>query len=187
MVDKEHTFAIAKQCSLLSISRGFYYYVPVGLSEQDLNIMEKIDILYTDDPTRGQRRLRGALKKQYRIKIGRQAIRGYMVILGITAIYPKKDLSKPNKKHKKYPYLLRGVKIERVNQVWSTDITYVRLKRGFVYLTAVIDWYSRYVLSWRLSTTLDRQFCIDVLNEALSKYGKPEIFGSSGNSVRNWG
>ena len=182
MVKKEEIFPIAKQCELLSISRSFYYYVPVELSNTDLVILEKIDILYTDDPTRGQRRLRYALKKEYKISVGREAIRGYMQILGIAAIYPKKNLSKPDKTHKKYPYLLRGVQITRVNQVWSTDITYIRLKRGFIYLTAVIDWYSRYVLSWRISTTLERHFCIEAVTDAIEKYGYPEIFNTDQGS-----
>ncbi len=182
MVDRNDAFTISKQCELLNVSRGYFYYVPIGLSEADLNMLEKIDALYTEDPARGQRRIRGALKKQFGISLGRDSIRGYMIILGISAIYPKRDLSKVNKKHKKYPYLLRGVKIERINQVWSTDITYVRLKRGFVYLTAVIDWYSQYVLSWRLSTSLDRQFCIDVVNDAFNKHGKPEIFNTDQGS-----
>ena len=182
MIKKEADFSISRQCDLLSISRSFYYYVPVGLSDTDLAILEKIDILYTDDPTRGQRRLRHALKKEYKISVGREAIRGYMQILGIAAIYPKKNLSRSDKAHKKYPYLLRGLRITRVNQVWSTDITYIRLKRGFVYLTAVIDWYSRFVLSWRISTTLDRHFCIEAVNEAIEKYGYPEIFNTDQGS-----
>ena len=123
-----------------------------------------------------------ALKKRFHIKIGRVKVRKLMGIMGINAIYPKKNLSISNKNHKKYPYLLRNVEITRPNQVWSTDITYIRLKRGFVYLTAIIDWHSRYVLSWRISTTLDRRFCIDVLNEALAKYGKPEIFNTDQGS-----
>jgi len=182
MIKKEDDFSISRQCDLLSISRSFYYYVPVELRDTDFAILEKIDILYTDDPTRGQRRLRHALKKEYKISVGREAIRGYMQILGIAAIYPKKSLSRPDKAHKKYPYLLRGLRITRVNQVWSTDITYIRLKRGFLYLTAVIDWYSRYVLSWRISTTLDRHFCIEAVNEAIEKYGYPEIFNTDQGS-----
>jgi len=105
-----------------------------------------------------------------------------MEIMGIHAICPKKNLSISNKAHKKYPYLLRNVEITRPNQVWSTDITYIRLKRGFVYLTAIVDWYSRYVLSWRISTTIDRRFCIEALNEALAKHGKPEIFNTDQGS-----
>ena len=122
--------------------------------------------------------MRKALRKRYDLHVGRARIRRLMEMMGIAAIYPKKNLSKPNVAHKKYPYLLRGVTVDRPNQVWSVDITYIRLKRGFVYLVAIMDWHSRYVLSWKLSTTLDRRFCVEALNEALAQYGKPEIFNS---------
>lgn len=178
MIEPDHKISISSQCSLLSISRGLFYYKPVELTDTDFDILKKIDEIYTEDPTFGARRIKGALKKRHKIKIGRKKIQNYMEILGISAIYPKPNLSKPDKQHKKYPYLLRNVDINKANQVWSTDITYIRLKHGFVYLTAVIDWHSRYVLSWKLSTTLDRQFCVEALNEALSKYGKPEIFNT---------
>jgi len=148
----------------------------------DLKLMGKLDELFTENPTRGTRRLSKALKKRFDLLAGRDKVRRLMDIMGIAAIYPKKNLSLANKAHKKYPYLLRGLKITRQNQVWSTDITFVRLKKGFVYLTAVIDWYSRYVLSWKLSTRLDRRFCIDVLNEALEKHGQPEIFNTDQGS-----
>jgi len=140
--------------------------------------MGKLDELYTENPTRGTRRLSKALKKRFDLMAGRDKVRRLMDIMGIAAIYPKKNLSIANKAHKKYPYLLRGLKITRPNQVWSTDITFIRLKKGFVYLTAVIDWYSRYVLSWKLSTTLDRRFCVEVLNEALQKHGRPGILNT---------
>jgi len=117
-----------------------------------------------------------ALKKRFGFEAERSKVRYLMRIMGIVAIYPKRNLSFSNQLHKKYPYLLRGVEITRSNHGWSTDITYIRLKKGFVYLTAVIDWSSRYVLSWRLSTTLDRGFCIEALNEALEKYRRPDIF-----------
>ena len=143
-----------------------------------LELMNRIDELYTEDPTRGQRRMRHALRKQFGLFAGRNVIRRLMDAMGIKAIHPRKYLSTPNSQHKKYPYLLRNVPIKRVNQVWSTDITYIRLKGGFVYLTAIVDWYSRFVLSWRLSTTLDTRFCADALQEALEKYGTPEIFNT---------
>ena len=149
----------------------------------DMKLLEKLDELYTENPTRGARRLSKALKKRFGFEAGRGKVRRLMRVMGVSAIYPKKDLSRSNELHKKYPYLLRGVEITRTNHVWSTDITYIRLKKGFVYLTAVIDWYSRYVLSWRLSTTLDRGFCIEALNEALERYGRPEIFNTDG---RQW-
>lgn len=182
MVKKGKAVAISRQCDLLSISRGSYYYHPGGLTEMDLKLMEKLDELFTENPTRGTRRFSKALKKRFGLLAGRDKVRRLMGIMGIAAIYPKKNLSIANKSHKKYPYLLRGLKITRPNQVWSTDITFVRLEKGFVYLTAVIDWYSRYVLSWRISTTLDRSFCIEALNEALEKHGQPEIFNTDQGS-----
>jgi len=167
---------------MLNISRGYYYYHPVELSDRDLKLMEKIDELYTEDPTRGTRRLSRALAKRFNLIAGRAKVRRLMRMMRIEAIYPKKKLSVSNTSHKKYPYLLRNLAITRPNQVWCTDITYIRLKRGFVYLTAIVDWHSRCVLSWRISTTLDRGFCIDALKEALSKYGRPEIFNTDQGS-----
>jgi len=178
MVEKKASLSITRQCGLLSISRGLFYYRPAGLSGLDLKRMEKMDELFTENPTRGTCRLSKALKKRFGLVAGRDKVRHLMDIMGISAIYPEKNLSKANPSHKKYPYLLRGLAITRTDQVWSTDITYIRLKKGFVYLTAVIDWYSRYVLSWKLSTTLDRRFCIEALNEALEKHGQPEIFNT---------
>lgn len=178
MIDPEESLSISAQCSLFGISRGYFYYKPVELSDFELNLLSKLDELYTEDPARGTRRMKGALKKRYGLKVGRDRIKKLMDMLGIEALYPKKNLSGSNAAHKKYPYLLRGVTVNRPNQVWSVDITYIRLKRGFVYLVAIIDWHSRYVLSWRLSTTLDRRFCIEALNEAIAAYGTPEIFNS---------
>lgn len=182
MIEPAAEIPIKKQCEILSISRGYFYYHPVEISERDLKTMEKMDELYTENPTMGTRRLSQALRKRYQIKAGRAKVRRLMEIMGIAAIYPKKNLSVANTAHKKYPYLLRNMEITRPNQVWSTDITYIRLKRGFVYLTAIVDWYSRYVLSWRISTTLERRFCIEALNEAMAKYGKPEIFNTDQGS-----
>lgn len=178
MVEPAAALSITKQCELLSMSRGFFYYLPVELTARDLQLLEKLDELFTENPTRGTRRLSQALKKRFGLVAGRDKVRRLMRIMGISAIYPKKNLSVATPAHKKYPYLLRGVAITHPNQVWSTDITYVRLRNGFVYLTAIIDWYSRYVLSWRISTTLDRSFCIEALQEALAQYGKPEIFNT---------
>lgn len=147
--------------------------------------MDLIDEIYTAHPFYGNRRIRAELNLTHRVPIGRDHTRTLMKILGLQAIYPKSslDLSQPNKDHKIYPYLLRGVKIVRPNQVWSTDITYIRLVTGWAYLIAVIDWYSRYVISWRLSNTLEIEFCLDCLNEALdtNKY-KPEIFNNDQGS-----
>jgi putative transposase len=179
MVTKQESLSIKHQCELLSISRSTKYYTP-GTSGKDLDLMHKMDVLYTENPTRGTRRLSMALWKQFGIGVGRCKVRRLMQRMGIAAIYPKRNpnLSLPNKLHEKYPYLLRDVPITRINQVWSTDITYVRMDGGFVYLTAVIDWYSRFVLAWRLSTTLDTRFCREALEEALAQYGKPEIFNT---------
>lgn len=182
MVEPDLKLAIIRQCDLMSINRSFYYYLPVELSDHELLLMERIDEIYTDNPTYGTRRLSKALKKRFGLEAGRDVVRTLMRIMDISAIYPKKNLSIPNKAHKKYPYLLRGLLIDRPNQVWSTDITYIRLKKGFVYLTAIIDWHSRYVLSWRISTTLDSTFCIEALNEALYKCGNPEIFNTDQGS-----
>lgn len=168
---------ISHQCDLLGISRNAYYYEP-KFSDFKLMVMERIDKLYTLDPTSGQRKLQANLKKYYGIEVGRRLIRHLMEIMQIAAIYPKPDLSFPNKQNKAFPYLLRNVAITRVNQVWSTDITYIRLKNGFAYLTAVIDWYSRRILSWRLSTTLSTDFCEDAVCEAIQKYGWPEVFNT---------
>ena len=140
--------------------------------------MEKLDELFTENPTRGTRRLHPALKTRCGLVAGRDTVRRLMRRMGVAAMYPKKNLSVATFSHTQYPYVLRGVAITHPNQVWSTDITSVRLHKGFVYLTAMIDWYSRDVLSWRISTTLDRSFCLDALQEALAQYGNPEIFNT---------
>lgn len=176
---------LVKQAELLGISRSSIYYQPIGISAEDKIIMNLIDEIYTAHPFYGNRKIKAELNLTHHIPIGRDHTRTLMKILGLQAIYPKPsvDLSKPNKQHKIYPYLLRGVKIVRPNQVWSTDITYVRLVNGWAYLIAVIDWYSRYVISWRLSNTLEIEFCLDCLNEALdiSKH-KPNIFNNDQGS-----
>lgn len=177
MVNKNEPISLVRQCKLLSIGRTSLYYRP-EVSQRNIELMHRIDELYTENPTRGTRRLSSCLRKRFGLNAGRGKVRRLMDRMGIGAIYPKKRLSISNKEHTKYPYLLRNVAITKVNQVWSTDITYIRLKGGFVYLVAVIDWYSRYVLSWRLSTTLDTRFCREALEEALLKYGKPEVFNT---------
>lgn len=180
MVDDTDTLSITRQCQLLNIGRTSHYYRP-EISKVNLELMRLIDELFTEDPSRGTRRIRAALRRRG-VNIGRSKVRRLMDRMGLSAIYCRVNLSKCAPGHKKYPYLLRGVKIVRVNQVWSTDITYIRLRNGFVYLTAVIDWYSRYVLAWRLSTTLETAFCTEALEEALAKYGKPEIFNTDQGS-----
>lgn len=178
MIDREQpALSLTKQCELLSIGRTSLYYTP-QTSPRNKELMDRIDELFTEDPTRGTRRLKAALRKRFDLVVGRSKVRSLMVRMGLYAIYRRINTSKPNKSHKKYPYLLRGIPINRVNQVWSTDITYIRLKGGFVFLCAVIDWYSRYVLSWRLSVSLESSFCIEALQEAIAKYGTPEIFNT---------
>lgn len=140
--------------------------------------MDAIDKQYSQTPFYGSRRMAKALSLQFGLKINRKRIKRLMRIMGIDAIYPKPNTSKAGKGHKVYPYLLRGLSINRPNMVWSTDITYVRLKHGFAYLVAIIDWYSRKVLSWKLSNTMDTGLCLDALREALSSYGKPEYFNT---------
>jgi len=172
--------SVSRQCRLLSVERTSVYYRPApDVGRHDL--LKRIDELYTEDPTRGTRRISAALCKDG-VNVGRCKVRRLMAEMGLAAIYRKPKLSTPHPGHKVYPYLLRGVKISRVNQAWSTDITYIRLRRGFVYLTAVMDWYSRCVLSWRLSTSLDAAFCVDALTEALERYGPPEIFNTDQGS-----
>ena len=180
MVDENDKLSIAHQCQILNVGRTAYYYRP-EISKANLELMRQIDELFTEDPSRGTRRISAALRRQG-VNIGRGKVRRLMDRMGLSAIYCKPNLSKYSPGHKKYPYLLRGVKITRVNQVWSTDITYIRLRNGFVYLTAIIDWYSRYVLAWRLSTTLETAFCTEALEEALAKFGKPEIFNTDQGS-----
>jgi putative transposase len=176
MISKQCDLSLSRQCRLLSLGRTALYYQP-ALSQRTLDLMKRIDELFTEDPTRGTRRICAVLRKEG-IDVGRAKVRRLMERMGLSAIYCKPNLSKPILEHRKYPYLLRNVPVTRVNQVWSTDITYIRLRNGFVYLTAIIDWYSRFVLAWRLSTSLDSAFCIEALNDALSKYGNPEIFNT---------
>jgi putative transposase len=178
MIDREDgLLSIEEQCDLLGLKRSTYYYQPKGWSPEDLEVMRVIDEIYTEHPYYGMRRMSQALKA-VGYDVGRKGVRSYYATLGLCAIYPKLNLSKRNHAHKVYPYLLRGLKVSRVNQVWSTDITYIRLNQGFVYLAAVIDWYSRCILSWRISTTLESDFCVEALQEALGRYGQPEIFNT---------
>jgi len=161
---------------LLDISRSGLYYQPVGISEEDLTLMKLIDRQYLVTPFYGARKIAAWLKGQGH-RVNRKRVRRLMQIMGLKAIYRRPRTSKPAPGHKIYPYLLSGMKITRPNQVWAADITYIPMARGFLYLVAIIDWYSRYVLSWRLSNTLDASFCAEALEEALRK-GKPEIFNT---------
>lgn len=171
---------ISRQTELLWISRSSYYYTPV-VSPERHTILAKLDELYTEHPFLWSRRLSILLKKEW-FQVWRYKVTGFMEILWIRTLYPHKNTSIPNKAHKRYPYLLRNMTITHSNQVWSTDITYIRMKRGFIYLIAIIDWYSRKVLSWKVSNTLDVGFCTEALNEALENHGKPEIFNTDQGS-----
>lgn len=166
---------------MLGVSRSSIYYEPVGISPEDKRIMDLIDKIYTDKPFYGNRKIKDELNRVHKIAIGRDRTRTLMNILGLQAIYPKPklNLSQPSKKNLIYPYLLRGVKITKPNQVWSADITYIRLLNGWAYLIAIIDWFSRYVINWKLSNTLEIEFCLDCLNEALdNSKDKPRTFNS---------
>jgi putative transposase len=167
---------VRRQCELLGLNRSSLYYQPAPETKENLRLMQLIDKEYTDHPFLGSRRLTAWLIAQGEA-VNRKRVQRRMRLMGLEAIYPKPRLSAPDSQHRVYPYLLRGVAIERVDQVWSTDITYVGLPSGFMYLAAIIDWYSRYVLAWRLSNTLDGEFCLDMLEEALSR-GKPAVFNT---------
>ncbi len=171
---------LSRQCELLSLSKGALYYEPVAMNPLNISIMEFIDRQHIKTPFYGSRKLVVELCKSGYV-VNRKRVQRLMRLMGIRAIYPKSSLSRRNKEHKIYPYLLKDVEIVSPNFVWSIDITYIQLRGGFLYLTAIIDWYSRYVLSWRLSNTLDVSFCIEALEEALIK-GKPVIFNSDQGS-----
>jgi putative transposase len=178
MVDKDcSNLNIARQCDLLLINKSTYYYKPKGLSDRDLEIMNIIDEIFTEHPYFGARRMSKHLVP-FGIVIGRKAVSRYYGIMAIEAVYPKMNLSKRNQAHKIYPYLLKGVEIIKANQVWSTDITYIRMAQGFVYLVAIIDWFSRYILSWKISISLESDFCIEALEDAIEKHSQPEIFNT---------
>ena len=181
MIDPEDKLSVQKQSTLLKVSRSSVYYKPLPLSEDELKLMRTIDELHLEHPFAGSRMLRDLLQRDG-VRVGRRHMRTVMRRMGIEAIYRKPNTSKPAQGHKIYPYLLRDVAVTRANQVWSTDITYVPMKRGFVYLIAVIDWFSRRVLSWKLSISMDVSFCLEALDEAIEKCGKPEIFNTDQGS-----
>lgn len=169
--------SIVRQCELFDLARSSYYYEPCSESVENLALMRLIDEQYLTTPFYGYRRMAAHLRIEGHA-VGEERIRRLMRLMGLEALYQKPRTSIPNKEHIVYPYLLRDVPIERVGQVWSTDITYVPMQRGFLYLTAVIDWYSRYVLSWRLSNSMEGSFCREALTESLERYGTPEIFNT---------
>jgi putative transposase len=181
MIAPAHDLPILQQAEILGISRSSVYYQPHPVSAEDLWLMRRIDELHLDYPFAGSRMLRGLLW-QRGLEVGRRHIRTLMRRMGIEAIYRKPNTSKPAPGHRIYPYLLRNLAVTHPNQVWAMDITYIPMARGFVYLAAVVDWFSRRVLAWRLSITMEASFCIEALEEALSKNEKPEIFNTDQGS-----
>ena len=172
---------ISQQCRLLALPRSSVYRKPAEVSAEDLAIMALIDRHYLARPYYGSRRMAAWLATQGH-HVNRKRVQRLMRLLGLAAIYQRPNTSKPAAAHKIYPYLLRGLAIERVNQVWCSDITYIPMAKGFLYLVVIMDWVSRAVLAWRLSNTLDADFCIEALEEALSRYGRPEIFNTDQGS-----
>jgi putative transposase len=176
-VEPDHpTIAVMRQCELLGLPRSSYYYRPVPVRDEELTLLRRLDEQYTRTPFYGVRRMTVVLREAG-YAVNPKRVRRLLRTLGLWALVPQPGTSRPAPEHRVYPYLLRGVAIERVNQVWSTDITYIRLRGGFAYLAAVMDWYSRYVLAWALSNSLEVGFCLEVLEAALSR-GRPEIFNS---------
>jgi putative transposase len=181
MIDRAHDLPITRQAEALNISRGSVYYLPRLVPKADLAIMQRLDRLHLEFPFAGSRMLRGLLVAEG-CKIGRRHVKTLMRRMGIEALYRRPRTTKPEPGHKIYPYLLRGVEITRPNQVWAMDITYIPMARGFVYLAVVLDWFSRRVLSWRVSITMEAAFCVEALEDALACHGKPEIFNTDQGS-----
>ena len=181
MIDREHGLPLARQAKALGLSRSSVYYLPRPIPEADLAIMRRLDELHLEHPFAGSRMLCGMLRSEG-ITAGRRHVRTLMRRMGIEALYRRPRTTKPEPGHKIYPYLLRGLDITRPNQVWAMDITYIPMARGFVYLAVVLDWFSRRVLSWRLSITMEAGFCVEALEEALAKHGKPEIVNTDQGS-----
>jgi putative transposase len=175
------SISISKQCQLLNISRSSFYHRPKPISEYDLKLMRLIDELHLDHPCRGSRSMRNQLRR-LGYKVNRKKVQRLMRLMGIRAVYPKPRTTIPHPQHKVYPYFLRNLNIDHFNQVWASDITYIPMRSGFMYLTVIMDWYSRKVLSWRISNSMDTDFCIDALEEALNRYGVPEIFNTDQGS-----
>jgi putative transposase len=181
MIDREHDLPVTKQAAVVGIARSTVYYLPRPVSAADLALMRRIDELHLEYPFAGSRMLKGLLRAEGH-EVGRLHVSTLMKKMAIAALYRRPNTSKPAPGHKVYPYLLRNLAVTRPNQVWAMDITYVPMARGFVYLAAVVDWFSRRVLTWRLSITLSADFCIEALEEALERYGRPEIFNTDHGS-----
>ena len=181
MIDRDHELPLKRQAELVGVSRGSVYYLPKPASEADLRLMRTIDELHLEHPFAGSRMLRDMLKARG-FEVGRKHVATLMRRMGIEALYRKPNTSRRHPQHQIYPYLLRGLAVERANQVWAMDITYIPMARGFVYLAAIIDWYSRKVLAWEVSISMEADFCVRVLDEAIRRFGKPEIFNTDQGS-----
>jgi len=181
MIDRVHALPLTQQASLLRLSRSSVYYLPRPVPPARLAIMHRIDALHLEHPFAGSRMLRDLLRAEG-VVIGRKAVATLMRRMGIEALYRRPNTSKAAPGHKIYPYLLRGLVVDRPNQVWAMDITFIPMARGFVYLAAVVDWFSRRVLAWRLSITLETEFCLEAVGEALARHGTPEIFNTDQGS-----
>ena len=177
MIDRTHALPVTRQCQLLDLNRSSVYYRPMGVSEQDLKLMRLIDEIHLKRPFYGSRRIRDDLEDLGHA-VNRKKVQRLMRQMGIAALYPKANTSRPGKGHKIYPYLLKGLTIDRANQVWAADLTYIPMAKGFVYVVAIMGWYSRKVLAWRLSNTMDADFCVEALEEAISRYGAPALFNT---------
>ncbi|MDH5229576.1 MAG: IS3 family transposase [Gammaproteobacteria bacterium] len=177
-VDRGHALALTRQCALLAVSRSSAFRTPSPVSDEDTQLMRWLVELHLRHPFKGSRRLRDDLWDEYGLRANRRRVQRLMRLMGIQALYPGSKNTRPNPHHKVYPYLLRHQTIDRVNQVWCTDITYIPMRKGFLYLVAIMDWYSRKVLSWRLSNTLDTTPCIEALEATIRCHGTPEIFNS---------
>lgn len=177
MVDRAHPLSIRRQCELLGVSRSGLYYEAEPTSPEELSLMRRIDELHLKYPFYGSRKIALELRNEGR-DVNRKRVQRLMRLMGLEALAPKPKTSEPHPEHVVYPYLLRGMTICRANQVWAADVTYIPMKAGFVFLVAIIDWYSRRVLSWRLSATLDPSFCVQALEEALGRFGQPDIFNT---------
>lgn len=181
MIDRDHKLPIKRQAKLLDISRGTVYYQPKPISPRNQSLMNRIDRLHLELPFAGARMLQDLLRLEGH-RVGRSKVSRLMRLMGIEALYRKPRTTRRNSEHKVYPYLLRNLPVTRCNQVWAMDITYIPMARGFVYLAAVVDWHSRRVLSWKVSTTMDIHFCIEAVEEAMEKFGKPDIFNTDQGS-----
>ena len=182
MIEPGHSdLSVVRQCELLSVGRSGFYYQPVGETAENLALMRLVDAQFLDTPWYGSRQMARHLRREGHL-VGRKRVRRLMALMGLAPIYQRPRTTVPNPEHRVWPYLLRDVVVDRPNQVWAMDITYIPMRRGFLYLAAVMDWATRKVLSWRVSNTMDVEFCIEALEEALARFGRPDIFNTDQGS-----